>query len=321
VPSHTPLPPRSPCPCHPAVSGGTGPASAAGASSATDLHSWVSLLTGRGGANLAAASLQLPAGAASTSGWHELQQADGRTQGGSRESGGNGGGGGGGGEASGGGGGEGGGGGGGSGGAGSHGYPLSTLENVGVLTPGSPALAMDPAKSLAESIVLRGARAAGGGAAAPAAAAAALDAALRSEPPRRCVVHRAAAAAPLAVPLPFPGLFGPAVGRDGDVVAEWSPAASTSGAALGPAAGGRAARGGRHVASCPALTRVTATSEFQPWLRARAEGLRRGAGSVAGRGLAEGWGYGRGELGEVQERLAALAGSYSEAASDDGLDD
>jgi hypothetical protein len=202
------------------------------------------------------------------------------------------------------------------------GYALSTLQGAAVLADaGAPRLRLSPAASLAESIVLRGAlldgpgpggAANGGGGgdegggeqgASVAAAAAALDEALRREPPRRCVVHRCVAAPPLAVPLPFPGVFGPAVGRRGGVVRGWSPAG---------AAGGGGGGGGHHVVSCPALTRVAATEEFAPWLRARAAGLAAAARSPAGRAAAGAWGLGGGELDEARERLEQLAGSYSE---------
>jgi hypothetical protein len=273
----------------------------------------VHLLAGRGGANLAAASMQLPAGAAGADEWRAQRQADARLQGrGGGDSGGDGG----------------------SSGGGGHGYPLSTCRFAGMLTPGAPAVTMAPGASLAESVVLRGARTAAGAPARAPEAAAALDAALRAEPPRRCVVHRATAAAPLAVPLPFPGLFLPPVGPQGDVVATWSPTAGASSGGVAALAAGEgeappgaaptaaaSGRDGRHVASCPVLTRVSATSEFAPWLQARAAGLRHGVGGVAGRALAEGWGYGRGELAEVEERLAGMAASYAEAESDDGLDD
>lgn len=208
-------------------------------------------------------------------------------------------------------------------------YRLSTLQHAAVLAPpaGSGLLRLRPETSLAESITLRGARLPQGGPCTAQAAAAALDVVLRSEPQRYCVVHRCTAAAPLHVPLPFPGVFGVEVGAEGDIVAGWTPerAADASAAASAAAAaqGGRSSgsRDGRHVSSCPVLTRVVATSEFEGWISERAAGMRRAEGSAMGRSMAEGWGYGRGELDEVGERLQKLAGSYAEAVSDDGLDD
>jgi len=216
-----------------------------------------------------------------------------------------------------------------------------------VLTPSSQSapLKLDPTTSLAESLVLRGARATTGGPCLPAAAAAALDAVLRSEAQRRCVVHRCVVGAALPVPLPFPGLFSGEVGAGGDVVATWRPASEAYNTAAGggwmggvnggsalpssslpssssssSSAAAAAARDGRHVSSCPVLARVVATSEFEPWLVERARGLIRASGSAAGRALAEGWGYGRGEVEEVGERLRRLAGSYREGDSDSGLE-
>jgi hypothetical protein len=68
------------------------------------------------------------------------------------------------------------------------------------------------------------------------------------------------------------------------------------------------------------LTRVAASSDFEAWLQSRAHGLRRASRSASGRSVLDGWGYGAGEVEEVEERLRRLAGSYSEASSDDGLD-
>ena len=292
---------------------------------AADVHSWAQLLTaggGGGGSNFAAMALQLPAGAADTDEWRRSRERDARQQ--QTHGSGSGGG----------------GGGGGSGATGTGGaagpagaYGLSTVRGAAILVPGPAAPAMAPQASVAESIVLRGARTPalggsggdGGGSGGSGSsdsracsvdeAAAALDGALLAEPRRRCIVHRCVSPAALAVPLPFPGLFGPGLDRSGGVVAGWSPERQRA-AALAAGAGGD----GRHVASCPVLARVAASRDFEPWLAARAAGLRRAASSGAGRALAEAWGYGAGDLAEAEERLRALAGAYSAADSDDGLD-
>ncbi|GBG00223.1 hypothetical protein Rsub_12708 [Raphidocelis subcapitata] len=275
-----------------------GPTSALeGPSGATDLHSWVSLLSGRGGANLAAAALQLPVGAAEPEDWTAQRASDARAGEASPAEAGRG-------EAG-------------------PSYRLSTLRNTVVLAPSPPALRLQPDSSLAESVVLRGARRASGLPATARDAAAALDAALRSEPPRRCVMHRCVSPAAVAVPLPFPGIFGPAVGPEGEVVARWSPAAAQAAlaAGAGPGSAAAGARDGRHVASCPVLTRVAATSEFGPWLEERARALLRASATAGGRALGEGWGYAGADLEEVGERLRRMAGSYADGSDDDGLDD
>jgi hypothetical protein len=310
---------------------------------ATDLHSYLNLLTNcqPPGTNLVAAALQLPAGAADTDSWRRQQLADERSgaaaasatsqlrnlaldpsrqQAVAAAS-----------------------------GQGATAYQLSTRRHMAVLTPGpSPLLKLDPTSSLAESIVLRGARRAGGGACPQQAAAAALDAALVSEPQRRCVVHRCVVGAPLSVPLPFPGLFSSWVGREGDVVASWSPGAAAAGATAaavsssgdvqtaatalagggggGPATSTAAAAesgaspDGRHVVSCPVLTRVVATSEFKGWLQSQSTAFTRAACSAAGRATADCWGVGSGEVEEIGERLEQLAASYSDTESGDEFD-
>jgi hypothetical protein len=181
-------------------------------------------------------------------------------------------------------------------------YETLSLPTVASLTPGVRIRGnTNNDRLLSESLVLRGARDARSGAAAPLErAAACLDAALLAERRRlspssgawlqqRCVVS-----APLAVPLPFPGLFAGRVTRDGCV----------SLAAGGGGGGGGGA--GHHVASAPVLSRLAASAAFSGKLEAMAAALRPSGGGVGT--LAAAWGYDKAELGEMSERLTRMGG-------------
>jgi hypothetical protein len=68
------------------------------------------------------------------------------------------------------------------------------------------------------------------------------------------------------------------------------------------------------------LSRLSASKGFQGVLRSAAGNLRRVGGSMVGRVSLEGWGYGQGDVADLEERLQETAGRYSEEDSDD-LDD
>jgi type II secretory pathway pseudopilin PulG len=194
-------------------------------------------------------------------------------------------------------------------------YETLSLPTVASLTPGVRIGGTDNGNDprlLSESLVLRGARDARSGAAAPlASAAACLDAALLAERRRlfspsagsssgawlqqRCVV-----AAPLAVPLPFPGLFAGRVTRDGCVSLA---AGGGGGGGGGAVAGGGGA--GHHVATAPVLSRLAASAAFSGKLEAMAAALRPSSGVGV---LAAAWGYDKAELGEMSERLVRMGG-------------
>ena len=74
------------------------------------------------------------------------------------------------------------------------------------------------------------------------------------------------------------------------------------------------------VATCPVLSRLSASKGFQEVLVSAAGQLRRVGGSMVGRVSLEGWGYGQGDVVDLEERLQQAAGRYSEEDSDD-LDD
>jgi hypothetical protein len=82
----------------------------------------------------------------------------------------------------------------------------------------------------------------------------------------RCVRHRCVAAPPLPIPLPFPQLFTPAVGRHGDV---WGlPGHADPGQVLGASV-----RGG-DVESVPVLSRMYASAAAAGYARRQLEALR-----------------------------------------------
>jgi hypothetical protein len=198
-------------------------------------------------------------------------------------------------------------------------YESMALPAVASLTPGvrigarAAASGADNSSSggplLSESVVLRGARdASTGKPAGLATASAALDEALLSERRRRqkaagggggsggggiWLQQRCVAAPPLAVPLPFPGLFSARVTRDGCV-------------SRGGPSGGGGGGGGHHVAAAPALTRLAASPAFSGRLAAMARGLRASAPGGLGT-VAATWGYDRAELAELSERLTRMA--------------
>jgi hypothetical protein len=208
-------------------------------------------------------------------------------------------------------------------------YESMALPAVASLTPGVRIGARATAASnggassssgggrlLAESIVLRGARdASTGRAAALSSASAALDEALLAERQQQqqqqqrasgggggggsgiWLQQRCVAAPPLAVPLPFPGLFSARVTRDGCVSR-----ASAVGAGGAPLRGG-----GHHVAAAPAMTRLAASPAFAGRLSAMSRALRASAPGGLGT-VAASWGYDRAELAELAERLARMGG-------------
>ncbi|KAL4458321.1 hypothetical protein ABPG75_013186 [Micractinium tetrahymenae] len=174
-----------------------------------------------------------------------------------------------------------------------------TTQWLASFTCGIPAAGGDGC--FAESIVLRGARAAGG-AAELGAAAEALDASLAAEH-HRCVRQRTLAAQPLPVPLPFPHIWARGLSESGDIPA------GAAGAAL--LAGG-GSRGGQDIASCAALTRLGGTTAFGPAVAAVQRRFSSAAATAQGQAALEGWGHWREELGGLQEWLASLAHAYDE---------
>ena len=254
---------------------------------ATNLHSLVQLLAGRGGANCAAAAMQLPAGSLPASMQALAISQDARLAGGAGPSAG--------------------------GGAreigpasarsstsaGGGGAGELSVQHAALLSGGLQMAAVN-AGCLAESITLRGARR-GGQAAATAQAAAALDALLLGEQRPRSVQHRCIVPMPMCVPLPYPRIFKPGVSYHGDLAGA---GASSAGAAPG--------RGGGEVGTCPVLTRLIASSAHEQLLARTAAQLKQAAASVAGASTMAGWGYSGADVDELQERLVMLASRYQE---------
>ncbi len=150
-------------------------------------------------------------------------------------------------------------------------------------------------------------------------AAAALDALLAAEG-RRCVQHRCIAPMPLPVPLPFPAIFKPSVSRNGlpYYPNHQHPAAAAPAGAQGHGASSssRAAEQKGAVATCPVLTQLSATSEYEARLEIAARELGSCVVSQAGQRLLQSWGYDGSEVQELQERLRGLARQYQEGDDD-----
>lgn len=161
------------------------------------------------------------------------------------------------------------------------------------------------------------------------AAAEALDAVLRSEPHRRCVMHRCITPMPLAMPLPFPGIFSPQVSPAGDIITTWAQQQQQQqqeGRVGGSGVNGHNAvsnlsgagrHPGSHVSTSPVLARLVNSSEFDQVLVHASDALGRASGSASGRALLDAWGYSAADVDDLRERVQELASRYREGESDD----
>jgi hypothetical protein len=115
---------------------------------------------------------------------------------------------------------------------------------------------------------------------------------------------------PLPIPLPFPHIFRPEVGRYGDISTE-------------AAASEEASKGGVDVESVPILSRLAVTPRLAPMLRSRLEGFERYGGlrkGSDGARVLESWGFGEEEAAELQDRLKDMVKAYEGVAESDSSD-
>eukprot|EP00877_Chromochloris_zofingiensis_P001849 jgi/Chrzof1/11665/Cz06g04100.t1 len=209
--------------------------------------------------------------------------------------------------------------------AAAHSWRLSTTN---VLPMGPTGIRLSLEHSVAESITLRGPRGLRGPISTTAAAEA-LDAVLRSEPHRRCVMHRCITPMPLAMPLPFPGIFSPQVSPAGDIITTWAQQQQQQqqeGRVGGSGVNGHNAvsnlsgagrHPGSHVSTSPVLARLVNSSEFDQVLVHASDALGRASGSASGRALLDAWGYSAADVDDLRERVQELASRYREGESDD----
>ncbi|KAG2493068.1 hypothetical protein HYH03_008731 [Edaphochlamys debaryana] len=221
------------------------------------------------------------------------------------------------------------------------------LGSLASLTPGIGGRddpLSDVGCSRAESYCIRGGRT-DAGPASTSSALEALDALLLQRRHRMCVRHRAAAPMPLAVPLPFPAIFGPTVTTHGAVQAAGfgpepgpgGPRGAAAGPGVGTGAGerwegaqpaslggggaragaGARGRGGAAVHSVPVLTRLHAGAEFQGWMAGVQRRWERAAGSAAGRAVLDAWDIGRDDADHVGAHLREMAAAYAEDGEDE----
>lgn len=196
-----------------------------------------------------------------------------------------------------------------------------SLRHVVSLTAG---IDDDPAASLAEAFVLRGARDFRGRLAHVSEVSTSLDAVLMRER-RRCVQHACIAPMPLPVPLPFPRIFSPQLSCNGDLPLTAHPAGEAPAGAEGAAAstspegastGPNSAATAGEVATAPLLVKLRSTRQFEGLLGARLKDFDRAYGQQ-GRSIMEAWGYDGGEVVEVREALRRAAAAYQDDDADD----
>lgn len=163
-----------------------------------------------------------------------------------------------------------------------------TRRGMVSLTPGiTVAAALQEA--YVESIVLRGSRLCSG--LLPLnSAGALLDAALSFERVR-CVRSCTLVSAPLPIPLPFPGIFGPNLSSLGLPMQVQRPV-------------------GVQVESCPTLSRAAGSTAFKPALQQIVQKFARTAASAHGKATLEGWGYDSNDLESAHDRLCNLITAY-----------
>ncbi|CAH9087454.1 unnamed protein product [Cuscuta europaea] len=120
-------------------------------------------------------------------------------------------------------------------------------------------------------------------------------------------MHLSASCCPLPIPLPFPTIFGNAIGQNGELL-------KASDTVSPP-------RGALSVHSIPLAARLRSTTAILPFLERRLENLRKlgiRQGGVGGPVL-ESWGFGRDEVEDLGEKLSQMVNTlnpYSDVSSD-----
>eukprot|EP00249_Psilotum_nudum_P011144 c22988_g1_i2 orf=453-1829(+) len=122
------------------------------------------------------------------------------------------------------------------------------------------------------------------------------------------ICHMAVSPCPLAIPLPFPPIFAPSVGSQGEILSD--------SLILGNS------MSGIDVPSIPMAARMRVSEAVLPYLQSRLYSLKQLAlarGSL-GRQILEGWGFQKDEIQELFEYLSKVVGAYGGATKDDTSD-
>ncbi|CAK9871100.1 unnamed protein product [Sphagnum jensenii] len=162
----------------------------------------------------------------------------------------------------------------------------------------------------AEALVLQGSRLAGVG---TASVSQVLECMNSSETSVRrgalTLTHLAISPIPLSIPLPFPMIFGPNVGRRGDILPD--KVSQTAG------------RGGLDIVSSSVAARVSTGESMLPYVKERSTNFRNlgvSRSSVGSRILEE-WGFAKEEAHDLGESLGDLVTAYGERRGDEGSSD
>eukprot|EP00850_Spirogloea_muscicola_P005974 SM000028S10068 [mRNA] locus=s28:205324:208188:+ [translate_table: standard] len=160
-----------------------------------------------------------------------------------------------------------------------------------------------PSSSLAQSLVVRGARLAG---ARRAALVPQAYGALQASLSGHSVWHVTVSRQPLPIPLPFSSIFATTVSSHGDVVRQGGPTAGQ-------------AKGGLEVLSLPALTCMSSGLEVMPIIKRRLEPLEKYVSSRAAPGMSvvRTWGLEGSDVEEMRERLKSMLHAYHHDSSDE----
>ncbi|KAL2633362.1 hypothetical protein R1flu_004841 [Riccia fluitans] len=121
--------------------------------------------------------------------------------------------------------------------------------------------------------------------------------------------HLAISECPLAVPLPFPFIFGNKIGRFGNILSR-------------TVGGGKQGRGGLDVSSVPVGASVSSSEAVLPYIKRRALDLQRFAlsRSTTGPSLLQDWGFDGEESKDLRERLTNMVAAYSEMVESSSSD-
>ncbi len=123
------------------------------------------------------------------------------------------------------------------------------------------------------------------------------------------LTHLAISPIPLSIPLPFPMIFGPNVGRRGDILPD--NVSQTAG------------RGGLDIVSSSVAARVSTGESMLPYVKERSTnfcnlGVSR---SSVGSHILEEWGFAKEEAHDLGESLGDLVSAYGERRGDEGSSD
>jgi hypothetical protein len=123
------------------------------------------------------------------------------------------------------------------------------------------------------------------------------------------LTHLAISPIPLSIPLPFPMIFGPNVGRRGDILPD--NVSQTPG------------RGGLDIVSSSVAARVSTGESMLPYVKERSTNFRNlgVSRSSVGSHILEEWGFAKEEAHDLGESLGDLVSAYGERREDEGSSD